>query len=73
LVKVQIGKHQLEIPMFVGEIRLLKINFLKKINLENVFDSEFCNSKLLEAETSNCSRIKNLSEKVPSVLKESLY
>ncbi|KMQ88146.1 integrase core domain protein [Lasius niger] len=43
-VKIEIGKYSVEIPMFVTEINdecLLEVDFLKMINLENVFDSLF--------------------------------
>jgi len=44
VVKVEVGKHSIFFPMFVATINddcLLGIDFLKKINLGNIFDNEF--------------------------------
>jgi len=46
----------------------LGADFLKRINLENVFDS-FLNFNSGKEEVFNCSRVEVPSEKVPSILK----
>lgn len=59
--------------MFVADISdecLLGTDFLKKVNLENVFESFFTVAELNERRICYCSRIENASEKVPSILKE---
>ena len=73
MVQIEIGKHSFDFPVFVAKIDdncLLGVDFLKKLNLENVFDS-FLNSssEKVEKEVFNCSRIVAPSEKVPSILK----
>ena len=69
LVDILIGKYSLKIPMFVAEIHddcLLGVDFLKKVSLENVFESAFGNSKSKKEKNFNCSRVVS----VPSVLRE---
>lgn len=71
--KVEIGKYFVKIPMFVAEINdecLLGVDFLKKINLENIFDVAFNVPKFKEERILQCSRIDNSSGKVPFILKE---
>jgi len=44
ITKIQLGNYSVEVPLFVAEINddcLLGVDFLKIINLENVFDSSF--------------------------------
>jgi hypothetical protein len=71
-VEVQIGKYSEEIPMFVAEISddcLLGVDFLKKINLEGIFEFAF-GSTNKEKKVQSCSRIKVSPEKVPSPEKD---
>jgi hypothetical protein len=71
-VKVEIGKYILEFPMMVAEINddcLLGADFLKKLNLDNVFESAFgnINKNILDID---CARVEVSSQKVPSLLEE---
>jgi hypothetical protein len=47
-VKIVLGDHSLEFPVFIAEIEddcILGVDFLSRLNLEGVFDSNFCSSK----------------------------
>lgn len=85
LVKVQLGKHSVEIPMFIAEISddsILGVDFLKAIHLENIFDLEFDSFNAQnEGKTLKCFRVEdsykcsgtnNSLKKVPNILKQSL-
>lgn len=49
---------------------LLGVDFLKKVNLQNVFESTFGLSETSREIDFNCSRIQVSSERIPSFLKE---
>ncbi|XP_011858923.1 PREDICTED: uncharacterized protein LOC105556439 [Vollenhovia emeryi] len=73
LVKVQVGKYSLEIPMYVAKISddcLLGVDFLRKINLTNIFYSVSHNSESIDEEIFDCARVETSSQGVPSVLEE---
>jgi len=67
-----------KIPLFIAEINddcLLGVDFLKIVNLENVFDSVFGKIKLENKENLKCCRIEEISERnslerVPTILKK---
>lgn len=73
-VKIEIGKYEIEIPLFVANINdqcILGVDFLKLINLDNVFNkdfNEFTSKK--ELEDYQCLRIKDFSKKIPSILND---
>lgn len=72
-VTVGLGKFSKEISMYVLEMNedcLLGVDFLKEAGLVNVFEEAFGFSEFEEKQDFNCSRIQNVSEKVPSILKE---
>lgn len=72
-VHVQIDDFSLEISMFVAEIVddcLLGVNFLKIVNLENIFESVFENSVFRKKRDFDCSRVIDSSKKVSVVLKK---
>jgi len=65
-VKVRLGKYIVDIPMLVANINdncILGVDFLKKIHLENIFETIFSEQKEIQ-----CGRLESLSE-VPSNLK----
>lgn len=69
-VKIEISKHSVLIPICVAGISdkcLLGVDFLKMVNLNNIFNLVFEESKFYEKRIFNCSRIKD-SEKVPTIL-----
>jgi len=71
MVQNEIGKYSFDFPVFVAKIDdscLLGTDFLKRINLENVFDS-FFNFNSEKGEVFNCSRVVVPSEEIPSILK----
>lgn len=62
MVKIQLGKYFIEIPMFVSKINndcLLNIDFLRIVNLENVFEFAFGIPKF---KVLSCFRIEDSSE-----------
>ncbi|KMQ82652.1 krab-a domain-containing protein, partial [Lasius niger] len=68
-VRVELGRFSLNMPMIVAEISdqcLLGVDFLKIVNLENVFESAFRVSGL----EGKIARIEKSSERVPVPLKE---
>lgn len=71
LIKIDIGKYSLSFPVFVakiGEDCLLGADFLRKINLENIFKPIFENVQ--NKKVPNCRRIKISTEEVPFFLKD---
>lgn len=53
VVKIQLEKYFIEIPMFVSKINndcLLSVDFLRFVNLENIFEFTFGISKLKSPE-----------------------
>lgn len=86
LSKIELGKYSVEIPLLIAEISddcLLGVDFLKKINLENIFDSVFTSSESRQrvAECACTRQIPKLkvsenrcegevSDRVPTKLKE---
>lgn len=70
---MELGKYFVEISMFVAEINdecLLGIDYLKKINLENIFDAVFNVPKFNKEKVLYYSRINDSSEKIPFILEE---
>jgi len=65
-VKVRLGEYLVEIPMLVAEINdncILGVDFLKKIHLENIFETIFSKQKEVQ-----CGHLESIFE-VPSNLK----
>jgi len=68
-VRVELGRHSVEICMFASKISndcLLGVDFLKKIGLENIFDSAFGNASVVH----EIARIDYSSEKISYSLEE---
>jgi len=68
-VKVRLGEYLVEIPMLVAEINdncILGVDFLKKIHLENIFETIFSKQKEIQ-----CGHLESIFE-VPSNL-ENLF
>lgn len=71
-VKVELGKYSVG-PMLVASINdecLLGVDFLRIVNLENVFESAFIFPEINAEKNLSCSRIEDSSEKVLLILKE---
>jgi len=67
--EIELGKFFIKIPTFVSEISddcLLGIDFLKRINLNNIFDSAFGNLNVIK----QVAHIKEFTERVSFPLKE---
>jgi len=81
LAKIHLGKYFEEIPLLVTEISencLLEVDFLKVINLENIFDSAFRDDRLGDGLTYEVSQIEEFSRgedlgRIPNVLREFFY
>ncbi|XP_071580822.1 uncharacterized protein [Temnothorax nylanderi] len=68
MAKVLLGRYFVEIPMYVIDMDddcLLGVDFLRKINLENVFESAFVSSESEEEKVLSCSRIQVSSGRAP--------
>lgn len=68
-VKIEIGKHSVMVPMLVADINddcLLSVNFLRIVNLERIFESDFGTQELVQ----EIARIEDSSEEIPVFLKE---
>ncbi|XP_071652203.1 uncharacterized protein [Temnothorax longispinosus] len=68
MAKVLLGKYFVEIPMYVIDMDddcLLGVDFLRKINLENVFEFAFISSESDKEKVLSCSRIQVSSERAP--------
>jgi len=72
VVEVRIGKYNVRVSMFVAEIRddcILGADFLRGINLQDIFTSIFRDSSInSESETGCCSRIERPIPEVPLYL-----
>jgi len=70
--KVWLGIYLIKIPMLVAKINkcILDVDFLEKLNLENIFESVFSNQKGTKKNEVQCFRIDKSSDfDVPSNLK----
>lgn len=69
IVEIELGKYLLDIPVLVANISddcILGVDFLEKIKLEKIFESEFVNSEKENSDEFSCCRIEK--EKVPNFL-----
>lgn len=60
IANIIVGKFSLEFPFLVAEISddcILGMNFLRKVNLKSIFDSEFGKTSLRSFKEERCSRI----------------
>jgi len=67
--EVELGKFFIKIPMFVSEISddcLLGVDFFRRINLNNIFESIFGDSNVIQ----QVARVEKSVERVSSSLKE---
>jgi len=68
--EIIIGKFSLEFPFLVAEISddyILEVDFLRKVNLIGILESEFENEVFLNKKTMNCSRVIS-EERIPAFL-----
>ena len=72
LAQVVVGKFSLEFPLFVTEISddcILGVDFLRKINLTKIFESEFGGEAFKKNEKKVSSRL-TLNREFPEILQE---
>jgi len=61
--EIELGKFFIKIPMFISEISddcLLGVNFLRRVNLNNIVDSAFGDSNVIN----QVARVEELTERI---------